>query len=330
MPTPLRRRSLLAAALFPASARADETPRATVAFANATDDPGARLEGTGFTGAEVRNGFALAARRLPLDLVFYDNMLDRAKALANAREAVARRVDAYILFGWDAAISTEVGRLLAEAAIPMLAVGQSAPGAPLYAADDKTAGRIAGEALARYAAANWGGRTVTPVILGPPAHRTRLDERIAGIVAGLQPVPATPVRLDSGGDSLKADAALRGFLSGHSGQKVLVAALDDASALAAKAAADAMGRTGDVVIIGQGCDRTMHGNASERKELDPANRGSIVLGSVAFFLDRYGYDVLPLALAMAMRQPVPPVTRTQHKLITPANAFVVYPPIDIN
>ena len=282
MPTPLRRRSLLAAALFPASARADETPRATVAFANATDDPGARLEGTGFTGAEVRNGFALAARRLPLDLVFYDNMLDRAKALANAREAVARRVDAYILFGWDAAISAEVGRLLAEAAIPMLAVGQSAPGAPLYAADDKTAGRIAGEALARYAAANWGGRTVTPVILGPPAHRTRLDERIAGIVAGLQPVPATPVRLDSGGDSLKADAALRGFLSGHSGQKVLVAALDDASALAAKAAAaDAMGRTGDVVIIGQGCDRTMHGNASERKELDPANRGSIVLGSVA-------------------------------------------------
>jgi hypothetical protein len=31
-----------------------------------------------------------------------------------------------------------------------------------------------------------------------------------------------------------------------------------------------------------------------------------------------------------MRQPVPPVTRTQHKLVTPANAFVVYPPIDIN
>jgi ABC-type sugar transport system substrate-binding protein len=289
------------------------------------------LEDTGFTGADVQNGFALAARRLPITLIAYDNMLDRTKALANARDAIARRVDAYILYGWDAAISAEIGRLLGEASIPLLAVGQPVPGAPLYAADNAAAGRIAGEALARYAAANWAGRSVTPVILGPPAQRTsRLEERIAGITAGLQPVATAPLRLDNGGDPFKADAALRGVLTGRSGQKMLVATLDDASALAAKAAADATGRTSDVVIVGQGCDRSMHGNASERKELDPANRGSIVLGSVAFFLDRYGYDVLPLALALAMRQPVPPVTRTQHKLVTPANAFVVYPPIDIN
>ncbi len=329
----MRRRSLLAAIPLlarPDGARAQQAARVTVAFANATDDPGTRLEATGFTGADVQYGFALAARRMPLTLVTYDNMLDRTKALANAREAIARRVDAYVLYGWDAAISAEVGRLLAEASIPMLAVGQPVPGAPLYAADNEAAGRIAGEALARYAAANWAGRSVTPVILGPPAQRTRLDERIAGMTAGLPPVTAAPVRLDSGSDSFKADAALRGFLASHSGQKVLVAALDDASALAAKAAADATGRASDVVIVGQGCDRSMHGNASERKELDPANRGSIVLGSVAFFLDRYGYDVLPLALALAMRQPVPLVTRTQHRLITPANAFVVYPPIDIN
>ena len=37
---------------------------------------------------------------------------------------------------------------------------------------------------------------------------------------------------------------------------------------------------------------------NDRKEIDPNNRGSIVIGSVAFYLDRYGYDVLPLALRM--------------------------------
>jgi len=326
----LRRRALLAAVLASAPARAEDAPRAAIAFANATDDPGTRLEGTGFTGADVRGGFALAARRMPLDLTFYDNRLDRAAALANVRDAVARRVDAYVLYGWDEAVSAEATRPLREAGIPVLAVGQRVPGAPLYAADDGQAGRIAGDALARFAAANWAGRSVAAVILGPPAQRTRLEERIAGITAGLQPAAASPVRLDSGGDPFKADAALRGFLAGHAGQKVLVAALDDASALAAKAAADASGRTGDVAIVGQGCDRSVHGNASERRELDPANRGSIVLGSVAFFLDRWGYDVLPLALALATGRPVAPVTRTQHKLITPANAFVVYPPIHIN
>lgn len=321
---------MLAAALAAAPARAEDAPRAVVAFANATDDPGTRLEGTGFTGADVRGGFALAARRMPFDLLFYDNRLDRAQALANARDAVARRVAAFVLHGWDEAVNAEVARPLRDAGIPVLAVGRRVPGAPLYAADDGLAGRIAGEALARFAAANWAGRSTAAVILGPPAQSGQLGERIAGIAAGLQPVAAAPARLDSGGDPFKADAALRGFLAGHAGQKVLVAALDDASALAAKAAADASGRAGDVAIVGQGCDRSMHGNASERKELDPANRGSIVLGSVAFFLDRWGYDVLPLALALISGRPVAPVTRTQHKLVTPANAFVVYPPTDIN
>jgi len=279
----------------------------------------------------VRGGFALAARRMPLDLVFYDNMLDRAKALANAREAALLRVDAYVLYGWDEALNTEIARPLKDAGIPVLAIGRRVPGAPLYAPNDEGAGRIAGDTLARFAAANWAGQNVAAVILGPPAQRTnRLEERIAGIAAGLRPAATAPVRLDSGGDPFRADAALRGFLGSHGGQKVLVAALDDASALAAKAAADASSRASDVAIVGQGCDRSVHGNASERKELDPANRGSIVLGSVAFFLDRWGYDALPLALALATGHPVAPVTRTQHKLITPANAFVVYPPIDIN
>jgi len=330
-PLLLRRRSVLAAAAMPlAAARAEETRRVTVAFANVSDDPGTRLEGTGFTGADVRDGFVLAARRPPFELVTYDNMFDRKKALANARDAIARRVDAYVLYGWDEAVNAEIGRLLGDAGIPVLAVGTRVPGAPLYAADNELAGRIAGEALARYAAVNWTERTVASVILGPPAEATnRLDVRIAGIASGLKPAGPPPVRLEAG-DPLKADAALRRFLASHVGQKVLVAALDDANALAAKTAADAAGRSSDVVIIGQGCDRSVHGNTSERKEIDPANRGGLLLGSVAFFLDRYGYEVLPLALGLATQRPVPPVTRTQHKLITPANVYVVYPPFDMN
>jgi hypothetical protein len=44
-----------------------------------------------------------------------------------------------------------------------------------------------------------------------------------------------------------------------------------------------------------GVDRSIHGGPGDRKGLDPSNRGSIVLGSVAYHTDRYGYDVLPLA-----------------------------------
>ena len=303
----------------------------SVAFANITEDPAQRLEGTGFTGAAVRESFALAARRLPVELSLYDNAMDPAKALTNAEDAIRRRVDVYVLYGWDEGVNANVAERLGEAGVKLLSISRPAPGAPLYTADNATAGRIGGEALARHAAENWPERRITAVIIGPPADSmNRLAERADGIAAGLKSVADAPARLETDAGAQKVDALLRRFLDGHGGRKVLIAALDDATALAAKDTVDGAGRQSDVAIVGQGCDRSMHGNASEHKLLDPTNRGSIVLGSVAFFLDRYGYDVLPLAVALASGKPVAERTVTEHQLITPANAFRIYPPIDIN
>jgi hypothetical protein len=69
---------------------------------------------------------------------------------------------------------------------------------------------------------------------------------------------------------------------------------------------------------------------NDRKEIDPNNRGSIVLGSVAFFLDRVGDSALPLALRMLRGEQLPPRTVTSHLLITAANVFIEYPPYDMN
>ena len=89
-------------------------------------------------------------------------------------------------------------------------------------------------------------------------------------------------------------------------------------------------RQSDCIVVSQGCDRNIHGGASEKKEIDPSNRGSVVLGSVAYYMDRYGYEVLPLALRMLRGEPVPPRTVTRHVLITAANVFREYPPYDMN
>jgi hypothetical protein len=45
--------------------------RYTIAVANRTEEPGVTIEGTGFTGRDVRESFVLAARALGVDLVFY-------------------------------------------------------------------------------------------------------------------------------------------------------------------------------------------------------------------------------------------------------------------
>ena len=106
--------------------------------------------------------------------------------------------------------------------------------------------------------------------------------------------------------------------------------MDDTTALAAKGALESSGRLRDAAIVSHGVDRSIHGGINDRKEIDPTNRGSIVIGSVAFYLDRYGYDVLPLAMRMLRGEPVPARTATRHRLVTAANVFIEYPPYDMN
>ena len=306
--------------------------RYTIAFANLSEEPGVTVEGTGFTGGDVRRSFELAARRHPIDLVFYDNQQDGAKALANAADAIKRRVDLYVQYQRDPAINRAVAEKLREAGIPILAVNYPVPDAPLYTADNRVAGRIAGEALATFAAGSWRGQPTVAVLLGHLTDQAnRLPERAEGVREALaRSLPKIRIAaLDTRGNLAQVSPLLAKFMSTHPATKVLVAAMDDATALATKTALEAAGRTADAAIVSQGCDRSIHGGMSDHKEIDPNNRGSILIGSVAFYLDRYGYEIIPLALRMLHRDPIPPRTVTPHLLITTANVWREYPAYDM-
>jgi len=129
---------------------------------------------------------------------------------------------------------------------------------------------------------------------------------------------------------VRADALLTKFLRTEPGQRLLIATLDDLAAVYAKNAIEMNRRQSDCIIVSQGLDSNIHGGASEKKEIDPNNRGSVVLGSVAYYMDRYGYDVLPLALRLLAGEALPPRTVTRHILVTAANVFREYPPFDMN
>ncbi|HEV8616233.1 MAG TPA: sugar ABC transporter substrate-binding protein [Methylomirabilota bacterium] len=307
--------------------------RWVVAFANLSEEPGVTLEATGFTGADVRRSLELAARRYPIDLVFYDNGRDGRRALANVEDAVARKVDLYIQYQRDAAVNAAVAERLRAAGIRAIAVNYPMPGAPLYTADNTAAGRIAGEALGTFAARSWRGQPTVGVVIGAlTAQAERVPERAQGVVDGLRrTLPAARVTpLDTHGNPAQVAPLLGRVLAASPTAKILVAALDDATALAAKSALEAAGRTPDAAIVSHGADRSMHGGINDRKEIDPTNRGSIILGSVAFYLDRYGDEVLPLVMRMLRGEPIAARTVTPHRLISAANVWVEYPPSDMN
>lgn len=332
----LGRRQFLAAlisACTAARAHAEEKRRYRVAFANVNDDPAARVLGLGFTGADVRRGFELAARTLPLDLTYYDNAGNPEAAIANADDAIAHKVDLFIEFNSDLDANAEIGRKLKAAGIPVLAVGYPVPGAPFYGADNLAAGRIAGNTLGEYARRNWSGQTIVAIIAGdfgdPAAY---MAQRVRGITESLRKIlPNVPVtRLDTSGNPVRVDELLRKFLLMQTRSKVLVATLDDPTALYAKDAIERAVRGGDCVIVSQGLDKTIHGGANDKREIDPNNSGSVVLGSVAYYVDRYGDEVLPLAMKMLEGKEVPARTLTQHILVSSDNVFIEYPPTDMN
>jgi ribose transport system substrate-binding protein len=166
-PPVLRRRlflaGMLACGLTPARA---EARRFRIALANLDETPGVTLEGLGFTGSEVRRSFELAARTLPVDMLYYDNAGDPARAVANAEAAIAAKVDLLIEYNADPDADAGIARRLAAASIPALALVDPLPGAPLYGPDNRAAGRIAGRALGAFARETWPGEEVLGVLIG--------------------------------------------------------------------------------------------------------------------------------------------------------------------
>ena len=94
-----------------------------------------------------------------------------------------------------------------------------------------------------------------------------MTDRIQGIVEGLQrELPdVTSTRLDTSGNPVRIEGLLGKFLRAQTGRKVLVAALDDATALAAKTAIEVAGRLGDCIIVSHGVDHSVHGGASRQE-----------------------------------------------------------------
>jgi ABC-type sugar transport system substrate-binding protein len=336
-PPVLQRRLFLAGMLAcglgsPRGARGG-TRRFRIAFANLDETLGVTLEGLGFTGSDVRRSFEMAARTRPVDMLYFDNAGDPARAVANAESAIAAKVDLLIEYNADAEANAEIARRLANAAVPALALVDPVPGAPLYSPDNRAAGQIAGRALVAFGRETWPGEQVLGVLMGDlAAPGAAIEDRVQGITEGVhESLPALQfASLDTGGQSVRADALLTKFLLTQPGRRLLIATLDDLAAVYATRAIEMNRRQSDCVIVSQGLDPNIHGGVSEKKELDPNNRGSVVLGSVAYYMDRYGYDVLPLALRLLAGETVLPRTVTQHKLVTAANVFREYPPFDMN
>jgi len=61
-------------------------------------------------------------------------------------------------------------------------------------------------------------------------------------------------------------------------------------------------------------------NATSDARNELRRSGTRLIGSVAYFPERYGDELIPLALGILEKKPAPPAVFVKHQLITPKNA----------
>jgi ribose transport system substrate-binding protein len=123
--------------------------------------------------------------------------------------------------------------------------------------------------------------------------------------------------LDGDGRLGNSFEAMRKHLRMSRARRFLVGAINDPSALGALRAFQEAGRTESCAIMGQ--------NASPEGRAELREPGTRLIGSVAYFPEKYGSEIVNVALDILHRRPVPPAVFVKHQLVTPDNVNHIYP-----
>lgn len=275
-----------------------------------------------FTGI-VTDSLLSAASQAEIDLVVLNNQFSPRTALENAKRFVEEKVDLVIDSQINVNVAPQIGSTFLDAGIPFIAVDIPHPGGFYFGADNYRAGRIAGRHLARWALKQWRGEIDQIIYLGVDAAGPLLNSRLVGMHDGLNEIwpegrNAPSCHYDTKGGQFDATLdRIRKHLRRRKARRTLVGAVNDTTALAALQGFREVGLEEECAIVGQDA------NVDVRQEMRrPSTR---LIGSVAYFPETYGPQLIKLAVEILEKKLVPPAVFTPHELVTPQNVNKIYP-----
>jgi ribose transport system substrate-binding protein len=274
----------------------------------------------------VTEGLCREAAKEEIDLVILNNRYSPRVALANVERLIRERVDLAVEFQTFEKVAPLIASRFHDAGIPLIALEIPHPGATYYGVNNYQVGVTSGRVLARWARQHWDGVVDEVLLLELRAAGSVPQLRLTGMAAGIAEVlPALRrdafVSLDAKGEFAHALDAVRRRLRCIPRRRTLIGGINDPSVLGALRAFDEAGRAADCAAIGHG--------AIKEARLEMRRPHTRLIGSVAFFPERYGATVLRLAVDILMKRHVAPAVYAEHRLVTPANLHCIYPePLD--
>jgi ribose transport system substrate-binding protein len=294
----------------------DGETKYTIGFANQSEELAFAID--------VRRGLERAVKMSNnIDLVVADNKLSPEEALRVADNLIERNVDLVIEYQIDERTNNRIMEKFQQAAIPVIALDIPVVGATFFGVDNYRAGQMAGNALGKWVAENWAGEFDKLIVLEEPRAGSLVGARIRGQIDGLQEIvgPVKEVKkicLDCGNTSSMTEAQVNKILQRFPNHhRFAVISFNDDAAIGALRAAKGLGREGDVAVVGQGADRLV------REEI--RKRDSRIIGSTAYMPERYGEQLMEIALRILRGKPNAPAVYIKHVFIDASNIDQYYP-----
>jgi ribose transport system substrate-binding protein len=274
-----------------------------------------------FSRAVLQNVETVAARE-HLHLITVNNRYSAREALRNADVLIKERVDLVLEFQTYERVAPVIASKFLEANTPVIAIEVPHPGATYFGANNYKAGLIGGRALGRWAREHWDGKADQLLLLELPIAGSLLELRITGFADGLRAelpsIANVPVvHLNGRGNFEQVLEVVRQYLRRAPVRRTLIGTVNDICALAVLRAFDEIGASERCAVVGQNAVR------ESRNEL--RRPGTRLVGTVAYFPERYGDEIIPLALGILQKKSVPSTVFVKHQLITPRNVDLIYP-----
>lgn len=263
-----------------------------------------------------------AAQEAGLELVTVSSHRSPRAALRNVETLVREAVRLVIEFQSHERLAPVIASRFMEAGIPVIAIEIPHPGATFFGANNYQAGLIGGRAAGRWIQGHWTTPAEHIILLEEQAAGPLAKLRVEGMLAGLREIlPAAEnvqtSEIDGRGSLDKAFEAIRRWLRRTPPRHTAVLASNDPMAIGAVRAFEEAGRARLCAVMGQ--------NASHEARAELRRKTTSLIGSVAYFPERYGDEVIRLAKAILSGKHVPPAVFTKHELVTAANVNRLYP-----
>jgi ribose transport system substrate-binding protein len=261
---------------------------------------------------EIQESLEKATAAAGVDLIVWDNDRNADRALRNAEEMAKERVDIAIEFQLFEQVAPVIADLFARARIPVISIVNPHHSSLYLGVDNYRAGFSAGMVLADYATRHWGGEVDALLLLeSRPAGRT-VQSRLIGVWRGIENKLGTLRQnsvhhLDSGGDKATSRSAVKHFLRKRSAKSILIAGINDETAIGAAEAAKKVCGSRDIAIVG-------HGGSAEMIKM-VADPTSPCIGTVSFHPELYGPELVTFSFLTLRGKSTTPAHYIHHELV---------------